>query len=913
MFLEKLDRKPMFINNLAYEASAGSGKTFMLVVRYLSLLFMEADPSKILALTFTNKAAREMSERVVETLEDLESRGELDEIAKVTSLSKEELLSNREFILSKFLNANSKIMTIDSFFTQILRKFSLYASLMPDFSTFASQHEQKLLTRFLKEVSVSGNKELLINLSLESNKRVTDIFSLIDAFYIKQEEFRHIKFSKEDTREFEASAMEALATLQTIVSNCKSASPSLVSAVQVESFDALREKSWVLKDSLEYWVFKKCFTLEMNSCLHTIQTSIESYYKAKEKNFFYALHQLTNIYKKAKKALYMEESELSFSDVTALVYEILHRINDSEFLYFRLDAKIEHMLLDEFQDTSIVQYEILKPLIQEITSGQGVFENGSFFFVGDVKQSIYRFRGGVSALFSEVVKQNGTKVEKLLTNYRSQKEVIEFVNRVFITKIKNYTPQLVREEANSGYVEIVQNDELLEETILQVKKFITLGADVNNIAILCATNGDGEEIKNALIAENIEVVTETTTKLINQKSVKAILEYLKYQYFKEEIYRQNFFSLVAQEPKKIEYFNLNEIKLFDLIKGVIERYRLFSNDFHLIRFLNVIKKYSDIESLLFEYERLDAPAAASDISGVRVLTVHKSKGLEYEHVIVMDRLKKPPTSRGSIIFEYDGIVLENIYLRTKNRDVIDRTYKNALEKEQILVEEDNLNAFYVAFTRAREHLIIIKKSEKSSFDLLDLSIGSFGELVVQKQLKEDVPEGEPLKFQEFYYGSQSDILALESQSEDDLKAINFGIALHYMLEMMEDFTLTHIADAKNMLINKYGFSLSEAEIIDILNRVHMFCENEKVANIINGETYREKALRYKNSLRYIDLLVEHKDGSFSVIDYKSSLSFSEHHTKQVRYYVKAIEEISGKRVEGFICYLLADEIKIVKV
>ena len=122
-----------FINNLAYEASAGSGKTFMLVVRYLSLLFQGADPSKILALTFTNKAAAEMSERIVETLEELESRDQ---------------------ILKEFLNANTKIMTIDSFFTKVLRKFSLYTSLMPDFTTASSQHELKLLSRFLSEVSV---------------------------------------------------------------------------------------------------------------------------------------------------------------------------------------------------------------------------------------------------------------------------------------------------------------------------------------------------------------------------------------------------------------------------------------------------------------------------------------------------------------------------------------------------------------------------------------------------------------------------------------------------------------------------------------------------------------------------------------------------------------------------------------
>ena len=158
----------MFKNNLAYEASAGSGKTFMLVVRYLSLLFMGADIPKILALTFTNKAAREMRERVVETLEELQNRGELDEIVKVSGFSREFILSKRQKVLEEFLNTNPKIITIDSFFTQILRKFSLYASLMPDFSTSAKQHEIKLLSRFLKEVSVCGKKDTLVTLSIHS-------------------------------------------------------------------------------------------------------------------------------------------------------------------------------------------------------------------------------------------------------------------------------------------------------------------------------------------------------------------------------------------------------------------------------------------------------------------------------------------------------------------------------------------------------------------------------------------------------------------------------------------------------------------------------------------------------------------------------------------------------------------------
>lgn len=885
----------------------------MLVVRYLSLLFQGAEPSKILALTFTNKAAREMSERVVVTLEELEFRGELSEIAKVTGLSQEYLLQNRQRILNEFLNAHSKIMTIDSFFTQILRKFSLYASLMPDFNTFAAQHELKLMSRFLKEVSVAGKRSTLINLSLQSKKRLGDIFALLDEFYVKKEELSHLKFTPLKLQTYEQNTRLAFIELKKIVESCKGASSTVLKAVEAQSFEEITAKSWIGRESLNYRTFSKCYTPEMDTYLLSIQTAIKEYNRAKEQNFFYGLSELVDIYVKSKKALYMEDSELSFSDVTSLVYEILHRLNDSEFLYFRLDAQIEHMLLDEFQDTSILQYEILRPLISEITSGSGIFDNGSFFFVGDVKQSIYRFRGGVSALFGEVVRQNATEVEKLVTNYRSQKEVIEFVNRAFLGNIKEYTPQLVRSDAQKGYVEVLQNDEPLEATIEQVKRLIELGANVDDIAILCATNGDGEMIKNELQVEGIEVVTETTTKLINQRSVQAMLEYLKYLYFEEEIYKRNFFALINQEVKKIHKVDVNAGKLVDIVKRAIDEYKLFSDSFHLIRFINAVSRYSDIEALLFEYERMDTSAAASDISGVRVLTVHKSKGLEYEHVIVMDRLKRAPAARDAIIYEYDGISLENIYLRTKGRDEIDLEYASAIAKEKKLVHEDSLNALYVAFTRAKENLIIIKKSKDSSFDLLDLEVGCFGKLTCESQMQVEKKEYEKLEYKAIYYGTQSDILELEKEDDTDLNAINFGLAMHYMLEMIGEFSEEYIENAKHMMVNKFGNILEEKEFALVEKRVKNLIFNKEFQTLTDGECYKEKALRYKNNLRYLDLLVKHKDGIWNIIDYKSSLSYSEHHHKQVRYYINAVKEITGDEVAGYICYILEDEIKLVKV
>ncbi len=93
----------------------------------------------------------------------------------------------------------------------------------------------------------------------------------------------------------------------------------------------------------------------------------------------------------------------------------------------------------------------------------------------------------------------------------------------------------------------------------------------------------------------------------------------------------------------------------------------------------------------------------------------------------------------------------------------------------------------------------------------------------------------------------------------------------------------------------------------------MFVDSVEIQKLTDGVCYREKALRYKNNLRYVDLLTENEDGSFHVIDYKSSLAFSDYHVKQVRYYVKAIQEITQKEVRGFISYLLADEVKVVAV
>ncbi len=903
----------MFVPFHAYEASAGSGKTFSLVVRYLSLLFMGENADRVLALTFTNKAANEMQERIIETLKNLPDRGELPIIADVTGLDESELLARRPDVLGRFLDSDAKVMTIDKFFAKILRKFSLHTGLMPDFSTFESQHELKVMARFLALVTVEGKEEALIDLSLQSSKRLSDIFTLLDELYAKSKELKHLTFTAESHKEHEAEAMDAMAELKSKIDATTSSKRSKA-AMDVGSIDVLIEKSWLGKETLEYWDYKKVFVPEMDLLLVRIKKAVEAYMNAKESYFLHGLFSLLKSYEAAKIRVAKEDSELSFDDITALVYYLLKERIDSEFLYFRLDSRISHLLLDEFQDTSIVQFEILRPLIEEVVSGTGTKEHGSLFLVGDVKQSIYRFRGGTKALFHTVTDAYGLKVDQLTVNYRSHRHVVEFANDVFKDKIEGYEAQQVLEGSKGGYVEVIHDDEVLEVMRSKVEELLKLGAGVNDIAILTATNSDGAAVEELLRGADIEVVTETTSRLINQKSVRALIEYLKYSYFNKAIYARNFFALIGVEPGRLQRCDINTTDLPLEIKKVIERYHLYDGDLNLLRFLELLSGYQDIEQFLFEYERLDATAAKADLDGVRVLTVHKSKGLEFEHVIVLDRLGRPSADRSPIIYEYEGIVLKAIYLRMKNRSALDLRYKEALEKEKLLTEEDELNALYVAFTRARATLLIIEKSKGSKFGMLGLRPLSRGNISIARQKSSRESLCQEIDYKALSFGTQEELLISEESSDEshDYHAVIFGLALHYTLEMMADLTKQALKEALKSTLNRYGSQLEASDFESLERRILLLLSDKQFTRLCSGTLHKERPISYKSELRYIDLLVEHEQG-WTVIDYKSSISHGKSHLKQVSFYKDAITAITGERVKAYLCYLLEGGVQLLEV
>lgn len=902
-----------FFPYLALQASAGSGKTFALSVRYLSLLFMGASPHKIVALTFTNKAASEMKTRIFETLKDLEHKKELEEIALQTGKSKEVLLQEKEHIVHKLLEADLKISTLDAFFGLILRHFALYVGLQPDFKIEQNAHDTRLAQRFIGACKRHNLYRSLIAFSINEDKKLGDIFALLDLLYQKKSELNVSGFQKAHYPSLEP-CLEILERIRAYFEQ-SGLSVKAMKTFEAQTLSELLAKKYLEKEDFAYWEYKKYANETVNAYLIELKEALNSYVNGKEAYFLGELGALFHRYDESLTALMKETGELAFDDVTQLLYTLLREQISKAFLYFRLDGSIEHLLIDEFQDTSMVQYQILLPIIEEIRSGHGVREFKTLFFVGDVKQSIYRFRGGAKELFGYAQKALHLEVDSLDTNYRSTYEVVQFVNEIFTHTLKGYEPQKVSHQEKSGYIN-VRMDEAIEPLVLEaIALLLQKGTKPKDIALLVHTNKDAKLLKECVQEHfpTLHVRLEATLKLVEVRSIKAVIALMKYLYFGEELYRAEFCVLSGNPwdtPIERTLWNIHEAPL-RMVCTIMRYFRLFDGSGDWLAFLEVARKYEEIESFLFDLETLSDEAKSEDIEGLRVLTVHKSKGLEFEHVIVCDALGRSNNRSESLLWSYDAVDLKGLYLTMGGRQSIDASYAKAKEQEVLLNDEDRLNALYVAFTRAKHSLFVCAKSQKSAFEMLALSPLERGVLSVS--CEDDEPKLEKMSvFMPERYGDQE---VHHMQNEEDsleVGSITFGIAQHYLLEMMDTFSQEALDLAYTALRNRFAPLLDDLSLQRLYQRGQRLITCKDFLELIAGaKVYKEQPLMYQKERKQIDLLLEFSD-KIIVVDYKSSTKQSEKHHAQVKYYVQALSEFYGLRVEGYICYLHEEKIELIK-
>lgn len=902
-------------NYLALKASAGSGKTFALTVRYICLLLLGAKPNEILTLTFTNKAANEMSERIYKTLLTLgDDEAYLNAIENEVNLSKEEILGKKNILIKQFSNANLSIFTIDKFVNKILREFCGYIGISDDFE-IKNDDIEKLSYEFLKSLN-EKDFQTLIDLSFYEKKKFNSIFELFKTILEKNEDIEVINIDASLIELQKENILKKAFKIKESILSCANASNSAKNAVDFETFEDLFGRTWLEKENFEdYSYFKKCANESNKSDFFNLKEELSIYYKIRAG---FSLNKIFEVYLKFRDFKFefnKNKNYLEFNDISNLVYDLLSTKIDKDFLYFRLDSNYSHILIDEFQDTSLLQYKILEPLIDEILSGD-VTKFKTFFYVGDTKQSIYRFRGGKRELFDYVANTNKIlEVEVLNTNYRSCENVINFVNKLFLN-LPNYEYFKQESVRTNGYVEVVvdatfEEDEKFVNVAKKIEELLQSGVNFNDIAILTYTNDDVLSLYYYLKQKfpSIKISTEMTSKLINQQNVKAVINAIKYIYFKEEIYKENLNAIIGNKlltTLDLEII-LEEKSVQEVIKELSKKLKII--DENIIKLIEVSSSFNNIVDFVYEIDKLEAIMENSESKGLQILTIFKSKGLEFHTVILLDRIKRKNVDKSSLLFDYENLELKNIFYKIKGYENFNEDYKKAIDKEKKLSLEDEINILYVAMTRAKNNMIIFKKEKSSVFDILNMNVCKIGKIINSSNLVKNIEEKSIISYTPLNLGIQEKQIVKEKElKENHLHSRYFGLATHYCLEMLNNFSFNDLKYTLNLAKTRFSNYLSDKDFTDIENRLAHLINNDFFKFLVtNSVLTSEQSLIYKEELKIIDLLI-YKDDTYYILDYKTTKEeLDEEHKNQVLYYKEAIKEIfKTSNVKSYLVYLKMD-------
>ncbi len=914
---------------MALKASAGSGKTFALSVRFLALLFKGANPGEILTLTFTKKATAEMKERILDYLkilqkENLENEKEksqniLKELEEKYHLDPDLVRNSAQKIYQRFLNAEIRISTIDAFFQSILRKFCWFVGLSANFEVNEDTkvHQQQLNEGFLSVLNNEQLEELSVFIAqcLSYDNYTSD--SILERLRFLKNKLYLFDPNKKEPAFDEEGFLKKLRSLNEQIQNIETASDKAKTAIKCDSFRGFLNSSltWLEKKS-EYLYFKKLKseipTLE-SEC-EEIENDLKRYYEAKETAIFKKFPKFIQLYGNATSKI----QTLDFDAIKDKVHVLLNGYEEmpAEFFYFRLDSKIAHILIDEFQDTSLNDYKILAPFIDEIKAGIGQAKwHRSVFFVGDVKQSIYAFRGSFSSLFESVSKD--FYHDNLEFNHRSAPLIINYVNTIFKKAYQNspiayleqkYLKTSQNKHVTDGYVKVSlvadERELLLEQILQEAQNLLEHRIDPKNITILCATNDDALEIKNYL-QERLSAIhpsTESSARLsqfVESKIIKNALEYALAKEPYKPFYKHSVLKLAGylhDDVIALPGFNPKKESVAGFVWKVMELFELYGEPAQSC--LELAVGCEDANEFL---EKLEAKSIASSHSkGAQIMTIHKSKGMQFPYVIVCERLGNPKSNHSNqLLEEYNGAELARLYYRMKNREVVDKDYARALDKEEAAKDHEETNVYYVAFTRAELGLIVVAKDKKESKkesknktmrEKLDLAPLEEGEIMPVIS-----PQKEPLitstLIKPHAYGEQVQEIEEESDSDyeknNDQEAINFGIALHKGLEYQYAYNIPK-ESVLEYLNYHHGFYGLDHQALE--ESLELFENDAEIQTLFKNYALKgEAAFLFEGVVSRIDVLLWDRGQNLCVLDYKSSQNYQQSHKAQVSHYAEFLK------------------------
>ena len=1032
-----------------YDASAGSGKTYTLVKEYLKIILLSKKPDayrNILAITFTNKAVHEMKSRVVESLSEFAKEKPSDkalqlmqDIQTETGLSLATITEKAKSIIKNLIHnyASFDISTIDKFTHKVIRAFAHDLNLPITFEV--SLDTEILLTEAVDAIiAEAGNDETLTNLLVDFTMEKTDDDKSWDISREimetgklilnenNREEITH--FQNKTIAEFiEIKNKLAELCVQIEAETVDLATEALLliekNGIDLKSFSAghfpnhlnnIKDKKFnpTNKTYHEFDDIKINKTASDRAIIESIIPDLlemlaSIYKKFEKKNFYEAFLKnitplsLLNTVSNELGKIQKEQNILSIAEFNKLIYDQIQN-QPAPFIYERLGEKYRNFFIDEFQDTSEMQWQNLIPLIDNALSSEDLNgDRGSLMIVGDPKQSIYRWRGGKAEQFIELVKGNNPFVNpdwkpfSLGTNWRSYTEIIDFNNKFFHflsgefahedykDLYQNHSHQQFNTKTG-GYVNISfvpkvekaafdeeespeKNELYLQATLSTIEKVKQNGFRYKDIVILTRKKAHGTLVANYLTENGVPILSSESLLLGASSEVQGVIHILRYLKNNSDLVaKAHFLYFLASQQNQLEthdfiaqgmeqkaetrfqqwligfnidfsFQNIRKKSLYEATEIIIAKViPMDKRNAYIQFFLDLIlehdlKKQAGISDFLSYWdnhsEKLSIPSPEGN-DAVRIMTIHKSKGLEFPVVIfpfAEEDYSKGPREKMWLNAEEEITGLPKA-LVDKSSKVEGYGEEASLVYQQKKQEEllDNINVLYVALTRAEEQLYIIsgmqKKNDKNQYpnnmatffikfledkgfdeSKFDYSFGKAEKLSVTKEIineTETIPQLSATLNPKNIKIAQKESLMWNTHQQ---KAIEFGNILHEILSFVktkDDIDLALIKAIENGLIivsQKEEVAQTLNQVVNHPDLLSYFANGNK---ILNEKTIIQKEGRLVKP----DRMVINSNHEIFLLDYKTGTHQAKY-IAQLENYQNAIEKMGFKVTKKALVYI----------
>ena len=989
-----------------FKASAGSGKTHNLTREYLKLLYRDESAYRhILAVTFTNKATDEMKRRV---LEELYKRSAVDETAKKRLIT----------ILHDY--SSFSISTIDKFFQQTMRAFAREIGKNSSYSVELDQN--MVLSEAVDQMILNLDKEesselldWLISYSFDSiengkswdvKKEINELASQIfkEAFKIKNGELgekltsksglaeykniigKIIKSFEEDLKQVGGRALKILGRHNLIPENFKGGSRSPVKYFSKIAGGEIKPPNQTFEELLDNpanWYVSTLVRTDPvlhhsieNACSDGLNELVREVINMNErwKDYITATVVDKNIYSlgilldinRYIQQYSKENNVVLLSETTELLNKIIDG-SDTPFIYEKIGSRIDHFMLDEFQDTSLMQWQNFKPLIQNSLAA-----GNDNLIVGDVKQSIYRWRGSDwNLLNSDIYKEfdSDTIHEVELTeNWRSCENIVAFNNSFFpfaakycdsnlgesdikTTQVYSTVEQSLpkQKQGKTGHVQLKfvgseddcgWHEVVFKQVPQRLEKLMEMGYKYKDIAFLVRKNTEGVEIVNFLIENGYPVISDEALVISSSKSVLKIITVLKYYNNPNDSINNTiaeFEKIPLIKDDAIEHLPLYEMceKIISDYLGEVEG----SESAYVQGFLDSVLDYakgskSDLSSFLEWWNEKSTKLSLSSPEGqdaIKVLTIHKAKGLGMKAIIIpflQIQLDHSPQNRNIIWCEpqvepFNKVPFIPVVYGSKLLDTI-FSGDYLVEKQKAFI--DNLNIAYVAFTRAKQELIIFaklhEKGDKGGPSVADILYDfykdeldenlelNFGDWCPAGEHKDPViNEIELTGFRSVPIGDRLKLSLNSTDFFDRDSKRNYGLIMHNVLS-----NVYHEEDLSNSIKS----SIIKGEIREDEYNT-LFSNLSEMLMSVKERHWFDGSLKTYNELEIIEPggRISRPDrvlmgAEAIVIDFKFGSKRPPSNKSQVARYMSLIEGMGIAFVKGYLWYLEENEVVEVK-